>query len=197
MSKRPSSTPNLSTTPQQVRIIAGRWKGRMLPVARGKNVRPTPNRVRETVFNWLQGYLPGSNCLDLFAGSGALGFESVSRGAAMAIIVDDNAKVIESLREQVNKFAANDEITLIHADGIAYLNQAESKFDIVYLDPPFNKFNLEQLLVTLTNVDILSQQAMIYMESSLGQLPQNLPSTWQWWRQSKASQVEFGLIATN
>lgn len=196
MSKRPSSTPNLFATPQQVRIIAGRWKGRKLPVVQDKDVRPTPNRVRETVFNWLQGYLPGSNCLDLFAGSGALGFESVSRGAATATIVDHDAKVIEILREQVNKFAATEEITLVHADGIAYLNQVETKFDIVYLDPPFKKYDLEQLLVTLTKVDILNQQAMIYTESSLGQLPQDLPLTWKWWRQSKVSQVEFGLIAT-
>ena len=196
MNKRPSSTRDLSNTPQQVRIIAGRWKGRMLPVVQKNDVRPTPNRVRETVFNWLQSYLPGSNCLDLFAGSGALGFESVSRGAAAATIVEFDAKIIDILRQQVSKLMA-DEITLIHADGLAFLNQTSTKFDIVYLDPPFNKFDLQELLQVVAKANILKQQAVIYVESALKQLPQELPSNWQWKRQSKASQVEFGLIATD
>ena len=94
MIKSQKKVHNLARAPQQVRIIAGRWRGTKLPVVLQDDVRPTPSRVRETLFNWLQARIEGSHCLDLFAGSGALGFEAVSRGAAQATLVDNDAKVI-------------------------------------------------------------------------------------------------------
>ena len=196
MSKRRNSTRDSSTTPQQVRIIAGRWKGRKLPVVQKDDVRPTPNRVRETLFNWLQGNIQGSHCLDLFAGSGALGFESASREASLVTVVDNDHAVIELLKKQIELFDAS-KINLVCDDGIKYLSKTEQKFDIIYLDPPFSKFDLNQLLAQLENVKILKPQALVYVESPPDELPQNLPSGWQWWRQSKASQVAFGLIATS
>ena len=120
MSKRHKTTQRLDSAPQQVRIIAGCWKGRKIPVLHNEDVRPTPNRVRETVFNWLQEFLPGSQCLDLFAGSGALGIESVSRGAAQATIVDRDRGVIELLRRQL-ELLETDAIQLVCEDSVDYI----------------------------------------------------------------------------
>lgn len=195
MSKRRNATANIDSAPQQVRIIAGCWKGRSIPVIKKEDVRPTPNRVRETVFNWLQDALPGSRCLDLFAGSGVLGIESVSRGAAHATIVDSNREIIELLRSQLELLETG-LVDLVCGDGIEYILNTEQQFDIVYLDPPFQKFDLNKLLDQVNSADILKPHAQVYMESLPGQLPQKLPSSWQWRRQSKASQVAYGLIAT-
>ena len=195
MSKRPNAPQKLDSAPQQVRIIAGCWKGRNIPVIKKEDVRPTPNRVRETVFNWLQEFLPGSYCLDLFAGSGVLGFESISRGAAQATIVDRDPDIINLLQKQIELFAT-DAIHLICDDGVHFITTAKQKFDIVYLDPPFQKFELDHLLVLLSTANILNPNALVYTEGSPGQLPQELPPNWQWRRQAKAGQVAYGLIAT-
>ena len=195
MGKRRNATGNVDSAPQQVRIIAGCWKGRNIPVIKKESVRPTPNRVRETVFNWLQDALPGSYCLDLFAGSGVLGIESVSRGAAHATIVDLDREIIELLNLQLKLLETN-VVDLVCADSVEYIYNTGQQFDIVYLDPPFQKFDLNKLLDQVKAANILKPHAQIYMESLPGQLPQELPSNWQWRRQSKASQVSYGLIAT-
>ena len=167
----------------------------MLPVAEQAGVRPTPNRVRETLFNWLQGRIEGSNCLDLFAGSGALGFESSSRGATKVTLVDNSPAVIDVLKEQVFRLHAKG-MELVCSDGPSYLAESRENFDIVFLDPPFQQFSLEQLLQKLAGSRVLKKNAMIYLESPPGKLPVRLPDQWQWWRQSRASQVEYGLITT-
>ena len=195
MSKRRNATRNIDSAPQQVRIIAGCWKGRNIPVIKKEDVRPTPNRVRETVFNWLQNSLPGSRCLDLFAGSGVLGIESVSRGAAHATIVDLDREIIALLKSQLELLETN-AVDLICGDSFDYIANTEQQFDIIYLDPPFQKVDLKKLLDQVNSANILKPHAQIYMESLPGQLPQELPPNWQWRRQSKASQVAYGLIAT-
>ncbi len=167
----------------------------MLPVVQQNDVRPTPNRVRETLFNWLQTRIEGSTCLDLFAGSGALGFESVSRGAAKATLVDNSPSIINVLREQTS-LLQTDAIDVILSDGIAYLSSVEQNFDIIYLDPPFRQYDLEQVLRSLSVANALKDNSLIYVEGLPGTLPSQLPNQWQWWRQSTASQVEYGLIAT-
>ena len=196
MSKRHNATREApATSSQQVRIISGRWRGRKLPVVQKDDVRPTPNRVRETLFNWLQERIQGSHCLDLFAGSGALGFESASRGATQVTIVDQDMTIIQLLKQQVELFDAN-EINVVCDDGLAYLAKTKSKFDIIYLDPPFLKIDLSELLFQIADANICKPHAMLYVESPLDKLPQELPSGWRWWRQSHASQVAYGLIAT-
>lgn len=184
-----------STTPQSIRIIGGSWRGRLLSVSQNESVRPTPNRVRETLFNWLQFTIEGSDCLDLFAGSGALGFEAASRGAAKVIMIDHDATTISELNKQAEVLQA-DNITPVCADGMTYLNNPTSKFDIVFLDPPFYKFDLEHILQEIANQSILKANAVIYVETPKGELPKQLPQDWTWRRQSKAGQVEYGLIAT-
>lgn len=196
MSKRRNATRAQATTPQQVRIIAGRWKGRKIPVVKKEGVRPTPNRVRETLFNWLQNRIAGSHCLDIFAGSGALGLESVSRGATHATIVDHDPEIIQTLQTLV-ELLASEQLSLVCDDAINYMASTTQRFDIVYLDPPFNKFELNPLLCQLFEADILKPHALIYVENSPGQIPLALPSNWHWWRQAKAGQVAYGLIATS
>ncbi|GAA5006048.1 16S rRNA (guanine(966)-N(2))-methyltransferase RsmD [Pseudoluteimonas lycopersici] len=126
------------STPGSVRIIGGRWRGTRLPVADMAGLRPTSDRVRETLFNWLASILPGARVLDLFAGSGALGLEALSRGAREAMLVERDAKLAESLRQSVAKLRAEGEAGVVVADALAFLRAPlHGRFDIVFLDPPF------------------------------------------------------------
>ena len=126
------------STPGAVRIIGGRWRGTRLPVADMAGLRPTPDRVRETLFNWLAPMLPGARVLDLFAGSGALGLEALSRGAREALLVERDAGLADSLRQTVAKLRAESEAQVVVADALAFLHAPlHGRFDIAFLDPPF------------------------------------------------------------
>ncbi len=194
MSKRQTKTHKLAQAPQQVKLIAGRWRGTKLPVILQEGVRPTPSRVRETLFNWLRTRIEGSHCLDLFTGSGALGFEAVSRGAAHATLVDIDQKVVSLLSQQVEKLDAQ-EISLTCADALTYIQHCSAQFDIIFLDPPFAKYQPEEILHTLMDSECIKSGGLIYLEASPEKFPQTLPDTWQWQRQLKAGQVECGLMA--
>ena len=183
----------LARAPQQVRIIAGRWRGTKLPVILQDDIRPTPSRVRETLFNWLQTRIEGSRCLDLFAGSGALGFEAVSRGAAHATLVDNDQEIISLLSKQVEKLDAQ-EVSLIRSDAWSYIQNCATKFDIIFLDPPFFKYNPDEILRLVTKSKCIKKGGLIYLESSPEKFPKTLPEAWQWKRQLKAGQVECGLM---
>lgn len=196
MSKNRRQKSHINAAPQRVRIISGQWKGRLLPVIHKPGLRPTPNRIRETLFNWLQTYIEGSECLDLFAGSGALGFEAASRGASHITLIEKDPAIVQLLTQQVDSLQANT-IEVRQSDGFNYLQHIEKTFDIIFLDPPFNQFDLHTLLVKLAVLKILKPSAKIYVESPLGQLPEELPVGWSWWRRAKASRVEYGLIATD
>ena len=121
-----------------VRIIGGRWRGTRLPVLDAAGLRPTSDRVRETLFNWLAPVLPGARVLDLFAGSGALGLEALSRGAGEALLVERDAKLAESLRQTVARLDAGNEAQVVVADAPAFLRAPlHGRFDLAFLDPPF------------------------------------------------------------
>tara|TARA_R110002049_G_scaffold252264_1_gene426979 strand:- start:111605 stop:112195 length:591 start_codon:yes stop_codon:yes gene_type:complete len=196
VSKRPKKTRNIASAPQQVRIIAGRWRGTKLPVVLQETVRPTPNRVRETLFNWLQTRIEGSHCLDLFAGSGALGIEAVSRGAAHATLVDNEQKVISLLSQQLAKLDAQ-EISVTCADALSYIKNCHSRFDIIFLDPPFAIFDPAEILQQLIDSQCIKTGGLIYVESSPENFPKTLPDLYQWQRHLKAGQVECGLLSAN
>src|SRR5262245_38024853 len=123
--------------PGQVRIIAGKWRGRRLAVPDVKDLRPTPDRVRETLFNWLAPVIAGSRCLDLFAGTGVLGFEALSRGAAYVEMVDQSEKVMATLKEELAQFGANN-AQIYRANVPVQLKSPSEPFNIVFLDPPYN-----------------------------------------------------------
>lgn len=148
----------------QVRIIGGRWGGMRLAVADMPGLRPTSDRVRETVFNWLMPILPGARVLDLFAGSGALGLEAVSRGAREALLVERNPGLIQSLRQASARLGAADAVHVVHADALRWL-QAPLRgcFDVVFLDPPFDAGLWREALALLP--PWLADAAWLYLES--------------------------------
>ena len=124
--------------PGSVRIIGGRWRGTRLPVADAPGLRPTSDRARETLFNWLQPLLPGARVLDLFAGSGALGFEALSRGAREALLVERDPKLAALLSETSQRLHAADTASVVRADALAFLRAPlHGRFDVVFVDPPF------------------------------------------------------------
>jgi 16S rRNA (guanine(966)-N(2))-methyltransferase RsmD len=148
--------------PMKVRIIGGIWKRTLLPVIDRPGLRPTPDRVRETLFNWLGNRLDGWRCLDLYAGSGALGFEAASRGAARVVLIERDARIIESLRSVKERLTA-ESVELAQADAFAWVSQTTERFDLVLLDPPFGEGALDRIVPRLAGV--LAPGAALYVES--------------------------------
>lgn len=150
--------------PSHIRIIGGQWKRSLLPVPQGDGLRPTPDRVRETLFNWLGQSVPGWRCLDLFAGSGALGFEAASRGAARVILVEQNPAVVRSLRDNVRRLGAGEVIEVVRADAAGWLDRNPPLLqDLILLDPPFGRDWLPRILPTV--LPWLAPDGLIYAES--------------------------------
>lgn len=150
-----------------VRIIGGRWRGTRLPVAGVPGLRPTSDRARETLFNWLMPALPGARVLDLFAGSGALGLEALSRGAREALLVERDPLLAESLRETVARLHAGEQATVLRADATALLHAPlHGRFDVVFLDPPFDAGLWDAALAALPAW--LVADAWLYLESPAG-----------------------------
>lgn len=149
-----------------VRIIGGRWRGTRLPVAELAGLRPTSDRVRETVFNWLMPALPGARVLDLFAGSGALGLEAVSRGAASAVLVERDAGLARQLRETAARLPGGEAVTAAHADALGWLQSAPAAgFDVAFVDPPFAAGLWDAVLPAL--LPALAADAWLYVEAPL------------------------------
>lgn len=175
-----------------VRIIAGKWRGRNLQVMSEQNVRPTPDRVRETLFNWLNPLLPGADCLDLFAGSGALGFESLSRGAGFVHFIDQSPKVVASLRATLTRFGVNN-ARVSHGSVPEVLKKIPTPVDIVFLDPPYEKNLLTLCCDYLETQNLLKNPAYIYLEGRSTIEDNKLPLHWEIVKCKKAGQVVFYL----
>ena len=175
----------------QFRIIGGKWRARRFGFPEVADIRPTPDRVRETLFNWLQSTIRGAHCLDLFAGSGALGLEALSRGAASAVFVEQDRRAVESIREHVVHLSADARVC--HADAFDFLRVNTDTFDVVFLDPPFARALMKPAMVALSETNSLEQRALVYVEAASGKLSDGLPGGWMLTRTSKAGQVEYGL----
>ena len=147
----------------QVRIIAGRWRGRKIPVVHADGLRPTGDRVRETLFNWLQAAVKGSHCLDLYAGSGALGLEAASRGAASVTLIESAAPVAEQLRQTLSDLGAGSEVTLSSVSAEQFLAAQPGPFDLVFVDPPFDKQVHAAILAKLVP-SCLNPGGIVYVE---------------------------------
>lgn len=184
---------------QRLRIIGGRWRGTRLHFPNIAAIRPTPDRVRETLFNWLQHELHAAHCLDLFAGSGALGLEALSRGAQSSVFVDWQAPIAAYLRDTLTRLHCDS--AQVHCmDGLSFLQQAQPCFDVAFLDPPFAQASSAEwlaLLLQTLNERALREQAWIYLEcpASLG-----APTAWPYWpkqwrlhRSNHAGQVGYHL----
>jgi len=195
MTRRPpSSRMPTATRPGRVRIVAGKWGGRFLPVAEVVQLRPTSERIRETVFNWLAPEIEGSRCLDLFAGTGALGFEALSRGAAEAVFVERNGVACEALRRSIQHLDATS-ATVVCGDAIDHLGHAvPSPMDIVFLDPPFAGQSAGQLCSLLESRNWLARRAAVYLEQDVRQPIPPLPRGWTVRREKKAGNVRYSLL---
>jgi 16S rRNA (guanine966-N2)-methyltransferase len=183
---------NLNKTPNQVRIIAGKWRGRTLKVPEIMGLRPTPDRVRETLFNWLAPVIVDARCLDPFAGSGALGFEALSRGAAYVEMVDQSSQLIKLLQEERSQLGANN-ADIYCASAPAGLKKTAQPFDIIFLDPPYDS---DLLLITcqyLHEHHFLAKNAYIYLEARYIIKDNDLPSGWRLLKSQRAGQVYYHL----
>jgi 16S rRNA (guanine966-N2)-methyltransferase len=175
----------------QLRIIAGRWRGRKLTFAPVPGLRPTPDRVRETLFNWLGPLLQGARCLDLFAGSGALGLEAASRGAAEVVMVDNDPVVVRSLREQLQQLNFSG-AQVVQQDVNSWLSMPATPFDVVFLDPPFRENRLPECIRLLEDNGWLAAAARVYIEAEKNYTPV-LPEGWELYRSKAAGQVGYHL----
>ena len=147
-----------------MRIIGGQWRGRKLAVANVPGLRPSGDRLRETLFNWLQRAVPGGRCLDLFAGSGALGLEAASRGAAAVTLVESDVLAVNTLRQHLATLAVDDRLQLMQTTAQAFLASNEQAFDIVFVDPPFSESWYGEVLATLGSGH-LNDEALVYVEA--------------------------------
>lgn len=177
----------------QLRIIGGQWRSRRLNFIEAQGLRPTPDRVRETLFNWLAPYVPAARVLDPFAGSGALYLEALSRGARQAVALDMNATTLACLRQQLVVLDCSN-VQLIHADALQYLAQPSAEpFDLVFLDPPFHAQLLEPVCQLLEQGGWLADRAWIYTESEIAPSRLTLPAHWRLHREKRAGQVHYAL----
>jgi 16S rRNA (guanine966-N2)-methyltransferase len=179
-------------TDNRIRIIGGRHRGRKLCFADLPGLRPTGDRMRETLFNWLQPLIAGARCLDLFAGSGALGLEAASRGAGEVVMVERARQVVRQLRENVELLGLEN-TEVVEADGIEWLSASARPFDIVFLDPPFADRLLPLSLRLLTARGWLAPGARVYLENDAGQRLPGLPEQLVLEKSKRMGQVAFGL----
>ena len=187
--KKPAKVPvHHAPPPNQVRIIGGQWKRSVLPVLQALGLRPTPDRVRETVFNWLGQTLDGLDVLDAFAGSGAMGLEAASRGARRVMLVEKAAPAAQSLRNQARELGMS-RVEVTCADALAWLMHCRDSFDVIFLDPPF----ASELLARISPLaaERVRADGCIYIEC--GQWP-TIPDGWQLVRSGQAGAVHYGLL---
>jgi 16S rRNA (guanine966-N2)-methyltransferase len=177
----------VSSGRNRVRIIAGKWRSRVVKFPAAAALRPTPDRVRETLFNWLGQRLDGLVCLDLFAGSGALGFEALSRGAARVVMVEHDRNVAAGLRESARALEASG-VEVVESEALAFLKGSKERFDVVFLDPPFATGLAGQALALLPGH--LEPGARVYVEGAKALAAQ---APWRPLREDRAGAVRYGL----
>jgi len=175
-----------------LRIIGGDWRGRRIRFPGEGGIRPTPDRVRETLFNWLMARVQGSRCLDLFAGSGALGLEALSRGAAHVTFIERGRENAARLRETAAALAPG-RAAVIEADALAWLQGPPAAFDIAFLDPPFAAGVLDESMHRLESRGFLAPGAFIYIEMPASAGPPALPAGWRPHRSGRAGAVGYHL----
>lgn len=181
----------------RIRIIGGEWRSRQLPFIEVTGLRPTPDRVRETLFNWLQGSIAGARCLDLFSGSGAIGFEALSRYAGEVVLVEKHARVAQQLRDNVALLEAGNtsRASVVNMDAVKYIGQEHPAFDLIFLDPPYRKGLLPIVLDQIISLSLLKSDGLIYLEHESEE-----QFDWSDWslqvlKQSQAGQVYGVLLA--
>jgi 16S rRNA (guanine966-N2)-methyltransferase len=176
-----------------IQIIAGKWRGRKIHFPAVEGLRPTPNRIRETVFNWLQNTVGGAQCLDLFAGSGVLGFEAASRGAEHVDLIEFDSLAIRSLQENKQDLTA-DNCHLIKSTAQHFLSACTKRYDIVFIDPPYQASLWSEIAHLLVSNDVLAVNAKVYLEFPRKQAMPELPKQWQLIKDKMAGDVRYCLF---
>lgn len=176
-----------------VRIIAGEWRSRKLPVADVNGLRPTTDRVRETLFNWLKNHIVSAHCLDLFAGTGALGFEAASRGAAKVVMIEQDQEAFEGLQQSV-EILKTEKVEVINRDALSWLEKTGQSFDIIFLDPPFDQNLVSETLKKLMRSSCVKLGTLIYIEEK-DQIDQTtILDSLETLKTGKAGQVRYSLL---
>ncbi len=177
-----------------VRIISGLWRGRKLPVHDAEGLRPTTDRVKETLFNWLAQDVPRAKCLDLFAGSGGLGFEAASRQAEMVTLIELNSSAFKQLQSNIAALNTSN-LTAVNSDALSYLKQAGTPHHVVFIDPPFRQGLLDETIQLLEQNGWLTDDALIYVETEKELTLDNaIPAHWHLHREKTAGQVSYRLF---
>jgi 16S rRNA (guanine966-N2)-methyltransferase len=192
--RRDRPPPSRGAQSRVIRIIGGSLRGRRFRFADIPDIRPTPDRVRETLFNWLGARVAGARCLDLFAGSGALGLEALSRGAATAVLVEQNAVAARALAALIAEWHLQG-ARVERADALHFLGRDPEPFDIVFLDPPFHAGLLSRSAELLERRGWLAPDALIYVECSAREELPPLPERWQLLKAKRAGEVGYHLLA--
>ncbi len=183
-----TALPMRATAKNRVRVIGGLWRSRLIAFPARPELRPTPDRVRETLFNWLGQDLTGRDCLDLFAGSGALGFEAASRGARRVVMIERDAQTFAALKDKARRLQAQS-VEVRFGDALEFLRADRGHYDIVLLDPPFGADYLPKVLAMLP--PRLGPDALVYSEAP--RAPE-LPAGWEIRRSSRAGAVAYQLL---
>jgi 16S rRNA (guanine966-N2)-methyltransferase len=183
-----------SRGPGSVRIIAGNWRGSKLPVADVPGLRPSGDRCRETLFNWLQPHIRGAVCIDLFAGSGALGMEAASRGAGRVVLVEKNAQAVRVLQENVDRLKG-DRVEVILDDALRWLEQQPSQsIDIAFIDPPFGLQLESRALELLQRNDLVKRGGFVYVETARSEAMPPPGPGWELVREKILGEVRMQLL---
>lgn len=178
-----------------LRIIGGTWRGRRLRFPPSPEIRPTPDRVRETLFNWLAAHVPGARCLDLFAGSGALGLEALSRGAAHVTFVERDPVAAREIAARLEEWGAHS-ARVAQSDARHFLDATPAEaFDIVFLDPPFASALLPETVARLEQGDWLADDALVYVESPAASASPAVPQRWRPLKAKQAGEVGYHLYS--
>ncbi len=194
MSKKYSNhkTSKQTLAKSELRIIAGQWRGRKVSFLPVEGLRPTPSRIRETLFNWINPMITNAHCLDCFAGSGALGFEALSRGAQSVTMIELHRDVIRELKNN-RTLLDTTQLTIIQQDALVEI-QSEQLFDIVFCDPPFNQGLVKPVLENLEQSNCLNDEAVVYLETEKSLKDLELPQGWKIIKEKIAGDVKYMLI---
>jgi 16S rRNA (guanine966-N2)-methyltransferase len=187
---RPERTP--AGGRNSVRIVGGAWRGRRVHFPNSPGLRPTPDRVRETLFNWLQQTIGEARCLDLFAGSGALGFEALSRGAREVVFVDQAAAVVQTLRGELERLGGGRAV-IVQAPAARFLGETGQPFDGVFVDPPFGQAALAQYVAQLAAGNWVKPGGWVYLESERAAGAPQMPPGWELLKSKSAGEVGYHL----
>ena len=193
MTTKPGAA-NKKPRPGRLRIVAGKWRSRLLDIADVPGLRPTSERVRETLFNWLSPSIQGARCLDLFAGTGALGFEALSRGATQVVFVENSRRAIDAIEKSAQMLDATGAV-IHHGDAAEYVRNARTaSFDIIFLDPPFADDRLEALCRQIDASGLLAPGGRIYLEEDRAKAGAPLPDGWRVLKDKAAGNVRYRLV---